>query len=79
MKNCNFKHISHPYEVRLFSLNMTTIIVFCFWLGTPRSEGRSTPRSGKQTPRSTPRSTRTNMSPSSMILGDATPLYDESV
>lgn len=47
--------------------------------GTPRSEGRNTPRSGKQTPRSTPRSTRTNMSPSSMILGDATPLYDESI
>ncbi|KAF7265216.1 transcription elongation factor Spt6 [Rhynchophorus ferrugineus] len=70
--------------------------------GTPRSDGRNTPRgsTGQRTPRyddiradlertkmknvgKSPRSLRstprTNMSPHSMSLGDATPLYDESI
>lgn len=63
----------------LFCCNCRIVFDVIFRIGTPRSDGRITPRSGKQTPRSTPRSTRTNMSPSSMILGDATPLYDESI
>ncbi|XP_017776397.1 PREDICTED: transcription elongation factor SPT6 isoform X2 [Nicrophorus vespilloides] len=55
--------------------------------GTPRSQGQRTPRyddersrkSVGKSPRSVRSTPRTNTSPHSMSLGDATPLYDENI
>lgn len=67
------------YDVFFFSLSFQSI---CRKSNTPRfdDKGKQTPQyqSGKS-PRSVRSTPRTDTSPRSMTLGDATPLYDENI